>query len=99
MDGNASRVDGAVAPGKPIYTRTGRLLGHISSITEDGFTVETDIPDGVGKGERSSQVSGERYLMWKCRECGEMGELKQSIPANCPNCDASREAISEVLED
>jgi rubrerythrin len=96
MEQHISTVDGSITPGKAVYTRAGQLMGHISRTTENGFEVETN---GIDHAELSVHMSGERYLMWKCWECGEMGALKQSIPANCPSCDASREAISEVLED
>ncbi|AUV81197.1 hypothetical protein C2R22_05600 [Salinigranum rubrum] len=29
---------------------------------------------------------GEGYLMWRCEECGEMGELDDGLPTECPDC-------------
>lgn len=32
------------------------------------------------------QEFGEGYLMWRCDACGEMGELEDGLPNECPNC-------------
>ncbi|MFC4550527.1 MULTISPECIES: DUF7130 family rubredoxin-like protein [Halorussus] len=32
------------------------------------------------------QQFGEGYIMWRCDECGEMGELDDGLPEECPNC-------------
>ena len=32
------------------------------------------------------QEFGEGYLMWRCDNCGEMGELEDGLPSECPNC-------------
>jgi rubrerythrin len=29
---------------------------------------------------------GEGYIMWRCEECGEMGELDDGLPEECPSC-------------
>ena len=31
---------------------------------------------------------GEGYVMWRCKECGEMGDLDDGLPTECPNCGA-----------
>jgi rubrerythrin len=102
MEENLTTADESVEPGESVYTETGRFLGRIAGITDDGFeveTVETSARDGVDQEELPGQEFGEGYLMWQCGECGEMGELDESIPESCPSCDAPREAISEVRED
>lgn len=38
--------------------------------------------------DEPGQEFGEGYLMWRCRNCGEMGELEDGLPAECPNCGA-----------
>lgn len=89
----------SVDPGEPVYGNDGRLLGRISSLTDDGFEVETADGDGIDQEELPGQKFGGGFLMWRCGECGEMGDLDDDIPESCPNCDAPREAISEVQED
>lgn len=32
------------------------------------------------------QEFGEGYIMWRCEECGEMGEIDDGLPEECPNC-------------
>ena len=32
------------------------------------------------------QEYGEGYLMWRCDNCGEMGDLDDGLPEECPNC-------------
>jgi len=102
MDSDLSTADESLEPGEYVYTKTGQLAGRVSGVTTDGFeieTIETDARDGVDQEEIPGKEFGEGYLMWQCEECGEMGELDDSIPAACPNCDAPREALSEVRED
>lgn len=42
--------------------------------------------------QQPGQEFGEGYLMWRCQECGEMGELEEGLPQECPNCGASEVA-------
>lgn len=99
MSDNLATTDESIEPGEPVYTKAGQLVGRVSGFTDDGFEVETGASDGVDQEEIPGQEFGEGYLMWQCGECGEMGELEDSIPSSCPNCDAPREALSEVRED
>jgi rubrerythrin len=74
----------------------------VTSTTDDGFEVETrdsNDPQGEDYEEIPGQGLGEGYLMWRCSECGKMGELDDGIPSECPNCGAPEEALSEVQED
>jgi rubrerythrin len=101
MDAPDQASHESAAPGEPVYSNDGELLGRISSLTDVGFEVEevdkTDL-DEVYQEELPGQEFGGGYLMWRCTECGEMGEL-DDIPDSCPNCDAPRETIEEVQED
>lgn len=102
MSDNLATSERRIEPGESVYTQTGQLVGRVSGLTSDGFeveTVETDASDGADQEEIPGQEFGEGYLMWQCGECGEMGELDDSIPSSCPNCDAPKEALSEVRED
>lgn len=87
-----------VEPGNQIYDSDGQLLGYVSSLTKDGFEAET-----VGEEETTEEIPGqefgEGYLMWRCGECGEMGNLAQGMPKSCPGCGASEEAITATRED
>ena len=40
---------------------------------------------------------GEGYIMWRCEECGEMGELEDGLPTECPNCGS--ESVYKFKED
>ena len=40
---------------------------------------------------------GEGYLMWRCANCGEMGELDDGLPSSCPNCGS--EDVNKWKED
>ena len=43
------------------------------------------------------QEFGEGYIMWRCNECGEMGELDDGLPVECPNCGS--DAVIKWRED
>jgi predicted RNA-binding Zn-ribbon protein involved in translation (DUF1610 family) len=32
------------------------------------------------------QQFGEGYIKWRCDDCGEMGDLDDGLPEECPNC-------------
>ncbi len=87
-----------IEPGKRVYDSNGRLLGYISGLTEEGFEAEA-----VGTEEDTEEIPGqefgEGYLMWRCEECGEMGELEDGMPESCPACGAQEEAITATRED
>ncbi|AWB28333.1 DUF7130 family rubredoxin-like protein [Halococcoides cellulosivorans] len=89
-------IERAIEPGERIYDGDGRLLGHVSGPTEDGFEIAPIDDDAE---ELPGQEFGEGYLMWRCSECGEMGDIDDGMPDQCPVCDAPREAIEKVRED
>lgn len=91
---NAERIQ----PGERVFDRDGRLLGHVNGLTADGFETETVTADADAE-EVPGQEFGEGYLMWRCVECGEMGELEDGMPATCPDCGAPGEAITAARED
>lgn len=88
-----------VEPGEEVYDDEGNLLGQVEGLTDEGFEVET--VDGHPEEEVPGQEFGEGYLMWRCTECGEMGELEETdgLPESCPDCGAPKEAIAEQRED
>lgn len=99
MAEQSETADVPIEPGEEVYDESGRLLGFVSSLTEDGFETETiDAGDDHGE-ELPGQEFGEGHLMWRCTECGEMGQIEDGLPESCPNCGAEKEALTEVVED
>ena len=89
-----------VMAGEPIFDAQGRKLGTVRGFDEDGFYVTTlaGIESLSVEHERSGHDFGEAELMWRCSECGEMGDIER-IPDSCPNCGAPREALYYWTED
>lgn len=91
-----------VEPGAAVYDEDGAVLGRVSGYTAEGFEVATTKSGSTGGDDAESlpgQEFGEGYLMWRCVECGEMGDLEGGMPESCPACDAPEEAIAAVEED
>ncbi|WP_049901581.1 DUF7130 family rubredoxin-like protein [Halococcus agarilyticus] len=90
-----------VAVGATVYTEEGEELGTVRGFDTDGFFVTTR--EGVAslsvEHERAGHALGEAELMWRCSDCGEMGELADDIPDACPNCDAPKEYLYYWTED
>jgi len=81
--------------------------GFAVEVIEAGPTV-TESDDSAASGDASEgddtedipgKDFGEGYLMWRCEDCGEMGELDDGIPEECPNCGAPKEHIHMAQED
>jgi hypothetical protein len=87
--------------GATVYTDDGEPLGTVRGFDEDGFYVTTR--DGIEslsvEHERSGHEFGEAELMWRCSECGEMGDLSDSFPEQCPNCGTEKENVYYWTED
>ena len=83
--------------GKTVFDSEGEPLGVVREQTESGFvvSVRTDHPESH---RSTSGEFGEAYLMWRCMECGEMGNI-ESLPDECPSCAASRESLYYWTED
>ena len=97
-ESNLSRID----PGETVYNEDGQPLGIITGMTKDGFEVETKAaadPQDADQEELPGHGVGEGYIMWRCADCGEMGELEDGFPPECPNCGADKKMLSEVVED
>ncbi|AEN05788.1 hypothetical protein Halar_2105 [halophilic archaeon DL31] len=94
--------DKPIAPGETVYDEDGQVLGQVNEYTADGFQVVTTESGSTGGNNAETipgQEFGEGYLMWRCSECGEMGELEEGMPDSCPACGAPEEAIVAVEED
>lgn len=76
------------------------IIDNIESVDEDGYA-DIDHPDVEGeqsaetnegdlhsgnREETPGQEFGEGYIMWRCNNCGEMGELEDGLPNECPDC-------------
>ncbi|GGC50697.1 DUF7130 family rubredoxin-like protein [Haloferax sulfurifontis] len=86
--------------GMTVYAEDGSKLGSIRGFDEDGFYVT--IREGLAgmsiEHERAGHEFGEAELMWRCSDCGEMGDLDE-LPDTCPNCGAEREQLYYWTED
>ena len=87
--------------GSIVYDEDGNELGQVRGLEQGGFFVSTR--EGVEnmsiEHARSGHEFGEAELMWRCIECGEMGQIDEGLPENCPNCDASKEYLMYWTED
>lgn len=95
-DGDNPRV----MAGETVYDEQGRPLGTVRGFDEDGFYVTTR--DGIEslsiQHERSGHEWGEAELVWRCADCGEVGDL-DTLPEACPNCGAPKENLYYWTED
>lgn len=97
------RNDGSthVGVGVTVYTADRRPIGTVRGVEDDGLFVTTR--DGVEELSvehvRSGQSFGEAELMWRCTNCGEMGEIDAGLPERCPNCDVRKEDLMYWTED
>lgn len=87
--------------GTTVYDGDGRRLGTIRGFDEDGFFVTLrDGLEGLSVNHvRSAPNFGEAELMWRCLNCGEMGELSGEVPEGCPNCGVDKEELYYWTED
>lgn len=96
-----TQVAEAVSIGEDVYNSDGKRLGSVRGFEEGGFFVT--IREGMEKlsieHARSGHDFGEAYLMWRCMECGEMGEIDDGMPEQCPNCGAEKEELMWWTED
>ena len=105
-DQSSSPAGVTVERNEEIYTDDGALVGVVADAHEDGFVVDTVAGASVEHGdaadseeEEPGQEFGEGYIMWRCTECGEMGELEDGLPEECPDCGAPKEALAKAKED
>lgn len=96
-----SQENPAVEVGTAVYTEDGEEIGTVRGFDTDGFFVTTR--EGVAslsvEHERAGHALGEAELMWRCGDCGEMGDLKGGVPDSCPSCDAPKEELYYWTED
>nr|WP_205254556.1 MULTISPECIES: hypothetical protein [Halorussus] len=87
--------------GETVYDDEGNELGRIRGLEKGGFFVSTrsGVESLSVEHSRAGHEFGEGELMWRCTECGEMGEIDEGIPDECPNCGESKEALMYWTED
>lgn len=96
--------------GDTVYDDEGHVVGIVQNASEAGFDIEVvdagadvestpSAPDERDSEDIPGKEFGEGYLMWRCEECGAMGELEDGIPESCPDCHAPKEYIENVQED
>ncbi|WP_232701895.1 DUF7130 family rubredoxin-like protein [Halobacterium wangiae] len=105
----------SIESGDTVYDDDGHVLGIVDEFTDEGFGVEVieagpDVEMAEAHAEKTDHGDedeedipgkefGEGYLMWRCEDCGEMGDLDDGIPEECPNCGAPKEHIHMAQED
>jgi rubrerythrin len=87
--------------GQPVYDQKGNELGTVRGFDEAGFyvTMRSGYEALSVEHARSGHEFGEGFLMWRCTECGEMGEIDDGIPEQCPNCGTPKENLYYWTED
>ena len=90
-----------VKMGATVYTEDGEELGEVRGFDGNGFyvTMREGYEALSVEHSRAGHEFGEAELMWRCDECGEMGEIDHGIPDECPNCSAPKEDIYYWTED
>ncbi|MES3517493.1 MAG: hypothetical protein PPP58_07500 [Natronomonas sp.] len=82
--------------GDSIYDEDGNELGRVRAYDESGFYVSS--AEGVSTMNQAQSKTGEKTLMWRCWDCGEMGQISD-MPETCPSCGAGSEEIYYWQED
>ena len=87
--------------GQSIYDEDGNELGQVRGFDQAGFFVTTreGVEARTVEHARSGKEFGEANLMWRCMECGEMGEIEGGLPEACPDCGTGREDLMYWTED
>lgn len=87
--------------GQMLYTEDGEPVGTIRGMESGGLfiTLREGVEELSVEHARSGHSFGEAELMWRCTECGEMGQIEDGLPEQCPNCNSEREALMYWTED
>ncbi len=87
--------------GQSLYDKSGNEVGEIRGFDDAGVyvTMREGYEALSVEHARTGHEFGEGYLMWRCSECGEMGELDDDIPEECPNCGTPKENLYYWTED
>jgi len=87
--------------GETLSTAEGTAVGTVRGLQEGGVfvTIRDSVEALSVEHVRSGQAWGMAELMWRCMECGEMGETEGNIPEGCPSRDRPRENLMYWTED
>ena len=98
-----SKEDPRVTIGTVVHNANGQKLGTVRGFVADGDDFVVTMDEGIQslsvEHERSGHEFGEAELMWRCLNCGEMGEIDDDLPDECPNCGVQKEEIYYWTED
>lgn len=99
LDEDFQAVD--LALGQTLYTDDGKAVGEVRGIEEGGaFVTFREGAEGLTvEHARSGHEFGKAHLVWRCMECGEMGEIDGGLPKTCPGCGEPKEALMYWTED
>jgi hypothetical protein len=98
-DRGTGSKDRVLKPGQRVYDEDGEPIGVIQGITDLGVAVNTlDDVDTLSLRQSPSVNVGEGYLVWRCSECGELGDIDR-LPDCCPSCGAGKDTLYAYLED
>ncbi|SFS09619.1 hypothetical protein SAMN05216559_3548 [Halomicrobium zhouii] len=91
----------SISIGETLYNEAGEPVGTVRGIEESGvyLTTRDDIEGMSIEHARSGQSFGEAELMWRCTQCGEMGDIEGGLPDTCPNCGSEKEDLMYWTED
>ena len=100
-ESEAAHKSESLSFGQTLYDEDGNPVGTIRGLEESGvFITLREGLESLSIGHaRSGQSFGEAELMWRCMECGEMGELDTGLPENCPDCGTEKEGLMYWTED
>lgn len=86
--------------GKTVYDEHNNALGDVRGLTDNGFVVSTR--EGIEalsiEHERAGHEYGEAELLWRCADCGELGDIDE-LPEECPSCGADKTVLYYCTED
>lgn len=87
--------------GQVVYDEDGNKLGSIRGFDDAGFyvTMREGLEALSVSHARAGHELGEAELMWRCTDCGEMGDLDDDLPDTCPNCGTPKENLYYWTED
>jgi rubrerythrin len=95
----SERTTTDVGLGQSVYGDEGTELGTVRGFDEHGFYVTvTDGVEALSAEHVTAGVAAEAELMWRCWECGEMGDVA-SMPETCPSWGGPREALYYCMEE
>lgn len=100
-DAEATTEATSLSFGQVLYDESGRPVGSVRGMEAGGvfLTTRSGIESVSVEHVRSGHAFGQAELMWRCLNCGEMGDIGDELPENCPNCGVEREELMYWVED